>query len=399
MAYAGFVLPYSGATVPGFNGVLSLQTTRPGVPQELFRAQETFGENIKKEPTRILRKIDYIIYMLYIYQFPDWTNFRYDAKRVLDTLGKACYKEGKLAGLLEICGSTDFENAVIAEDIVANFAIDGHALDIESVKAEVSKRSQGATPYIKNFLGAIANSTSTLTQERLLGWHSAMGNAKTHGFRDTPSMIEAGDGLQFTGPGCERLQNEMTNFFEWFEKSDMDGTIKSIIAQFWFLTLRPFENRNGRLARILTTMLLCRGRNSAHLHYALNSQILEKRDEYLRILNKTQCGSGDLTEWIVWFLQQIEGAVEASTARIEAEIGRARFASRHSDISTGERGQVLLKAALDGGIPKEFTAKDVAALFGTSHDTALREIQSLIAKGLLRASAKGGRSQRYSVVD
>lgn len=338
--------------------------------------------------------------MLYIYQFPDWTNFRYDAKSVLDTLGKACYKEGKLAGLLEICGGTDFEENIIAEDIAANFAIDGHRLDTESVKAEVSKRSQGATPYIKNYLGTITNATNALTPERLLGWHSAMGNTKTHGFRDTPSIIATEDGtLQFTGPGCERLQNEMANFFEWFEKSDMDGTIKSIIAQFWLLTLRPFENRNGRLARILTTMLLCRGRNSAHLHYALNSQILEKRNEYLRILNKTQCGSGDLTEWIVWFLQQIEGAVEASTARIEAEIGRARFASRHSDISTGERGQVLLKAALDGVIPKEFTAKDVAALFGTSHDTALREIQSLIAKGLLRASAKGGRSQRYSVVE
>ena len=338
--------------------------------------------------------------MLYIYQFPDWTNFRFDANRVLDTLGKTCHREGKLAGLLEICGSTDFEDSIIAEDIVANFAIDGHALDIESVKAEVSKRSQGTTPYIKNCLGSIANAANPLTSDRLLGWHSAMGNTKTHGFRDTSSMISAQDGaLQFTGPGCERLQNEMANFLDWFENSPMDMTVKAAIAHFWFLTLRPFNDKNGRLARTLSTMLLCRGHNSTHLHYALSSQMLEHRDEYLRILNKTQCGSGDLTEWIVWFLQQIDGAVESSIERIEAETGRARFASKHADISTGERGQTLLKAALNGDIPKNFTAKDVAGLFGTSHDTALREIQSLMEKGLVAASKKGGRSRTYSVVE
>ena len=347
-----------------------------------------------------MRKIDYIISMLFIYQFPDWTNFRYDAKRVLDTLGRACHKEGKLAGLLEICGGKDFEDAIIAEDIVANYAIDGHKLDTETVRAEVSKRSQGATPYIKNYLGAITNAANPLTQERLLGWHSAMGNVKTRAFRDTPSMIATEDGnMQFTGPGCERLQNETANFFDWFENTTMDSTVKAAIAHFWFLTLRPFIDKNGRLARIISTTLLCRGRNCAHLDYALSSQILEKRDEYMRILNKTQCGSGDLTEWIVWFLQQVESAVDASIARIETEIGRARFASRHAETSTDERGQRLLNAVLSGDIPREFTAKDVAALFGTSHDTALREIQSLIAKGLLRAGAKGGRSTRYSVVE
>ena len=338
--------------------------------------------------------------MLYIYQFPDWTNFRFNAKIVLDTLGKACHTEGKLSGLLEICRNSDFENATIAEDIVANFAIDAHKLDMETVKDEVSKRAQGATPYIKNYLGAIANAVNPLTAERLLGWHSAMGNTKTHGFRDTSSIITDKDGKTlFTGPGCERLQNEMANFFNWFENDPMDSTVKAAIAHFWFLTLRPFNDRNGRLARILTTMLLCRGRNSAHLDYALCSQILEQREEYMRILNKAQCGSGDLTEWIVWFLQQIENAASASIARIESEIGRARFASRHAEVSAGERGQKLLMAVLNGDIPKEFTAKDAAAIFGTSHDTALREIQSLITKGLVHANSKGGRSTRYSVVE
>lgn len=338
--------------------------------------------------------------MLYIYQFPDWTNFRFNAKNVLDTLGKACHTEGKLSGLLEICRNSDFENATIAEDIVANFAIDAHKLDMETVKDEVSKRAQGATPYIKNYLGAIANAVNPLTAERLLGWHSAMGNTKTHGFRDTSSIITDKDGKTlFTGPGCERLQNEMANFFNWFENDPMDSTVKAAIAHFWFLTLRPFNDRNGRLARILTTMLLCRGRNSAHLDYALCSQILEQREEYMRILNKAQCGSGDLTEWIVWFLQQIENAASASIARIESEIGRARFASRHAEVSAGERGQKLLMAVLNGDIPKEFTAKDAAAIFGTSHDTALREIQSLITKGLVHANSKGGRSTRYSVVE
>ena len=334
--------------------------------------------------------------MLYIYQFPDWTHFRFDSKKVLDALGKARFAEGKLAGIYDICGSRDFENRLIAEDIAANFAIDSHALDTEAVLAEVLLKAQGNEVHIRNYLGAVANAANPLTLERLESWHQ--GYARTRGMRDTGSTITAGS-IQFTGPGPERLHGEMENFLNWFENTPMDGMIKAAIAHFWFLTLRPFHEGNGRLARAITALQLCRGRKSTHLIYALNTQILKNHDEYLSIINKAQCGNGDITEWILWFLDQIREAVQTSESMLEAGLRRFRFQARHSGTPTGEREQALLEAAIAGTIPREFTAKDVAALFGTSHDTALREIQSLIEKGLVTASKKGGRSRTYSVVE
>ena len=191
----------------------------------------------------------------------------------------------------------------------------------------------------------------------------------------------------------------MENFLRWFEASPMDGTIKAAIAHFWFLTLRPFDTANGRLARAITALQLSRAQKSARMHYALNQQILKNRDEYFRTLNKAQCGNGDLTEWILWFLKQIEAAVQTSESAIEFQTRRFRFLARHSGVQTTEREQVLLNAALTGKLPRDFTAKDVAKLFGTSHDTALREIQSLIEKKLATANKKGGRSQTYSVIE
>ena len=162
--------------------------------------------------------------------------------------------------------------------------------------------------------------------------------------------------------------------------------------------LHPFREGNGRLARTITAMQLCRARNSTHLIYALNTQILKNRDEYLSIINKTQCGNGDITGWILWFLNQVESAVHTSENTLEPGLKRFQFQARHSGTPTGEREQALLNAVLSGSIPRDFTAKDAAALFGTSHDTALREIQSLMEKGLVAASKKGGRSKTYSVV-
>ena len=149
----------------------------------------------------------------------------------------------------------------------------------------------------------------------------------------------------------------------------------------------------------MTALLLCRARNSGQLQYALNKRILEKRDDYFRTLNRAQCSNGDLTDWILWFIEQIGAAICDREGAIENEIKHIRFVNKISGIPLGEREQELLEAASAGTLPREFTAKDAATLFGTSHDTALREIQSLIKKGVVMACPKGGRSQRYCVID
>lgn len=338
--------------------------------------------------------------MLFIHQFPDWTRFRFDPKCVLDALGKARFGEGRLTGMLTFIGAKDIETDLVSQDIVANFAIDGISLDPESIKKEVSLRGQGSLAHVKNYIGAIENYATPLTQERLFSWHGSLAGARTSAWRDGASEItDESEDLHFSGPGPERLPAETENFLRWFETSPMDGTIKAAIAHFWFLTLRPFDTANGRLARAITAMQLSRTQKSARMQYALNGQILSNREDYFRTLNKAQCSNGDLTEWILWFLKQIEAAVQTSETAIEFQTRRFRFLARHSGTHTTEREQALLNAALTGEIPRDFTAKDVAKLFGTSHDTALREIQSLIEKKLATANRKGGRSQTYSIAE
>ena len=338
--------------------------------------------------------------MLFIHQFPDWTRFRFDSARVLDALGKTRFSEGRLAGLLTFASSRNFEADLVASDIVANFAIDGIHLDADSVKNDVALRTKGNLAHIKNYIGAIENYSKPLTQERLFSWHTALAGFKTTAWRDSSSDIAANaDGLLFSGPGPERLQGEMEHFLGWFESVPMDGVIKAAIAHFWFLTVRPFSEANGRLARAVTALQLSRAQNSAHMYYSLNRQILENREEYFRTLNKAQCGNGDLTEWILWFLKQIQNAIQVSEASMDSQKRRLRFQTSHAGIQTSEREQTMLEAIFAGKISEAFTSTDVAAFFGTSHDTALREIQSLVAKGLVKASKKGGRSQTYSVVE
>ena len=338
--------------------------------------------------------------MLFIHQFPDWTSFRFDNARVLNALGKAQFAEGRLAGMLSLIGAKNLQTDLITEDIVANFAIDGITHDKESTKKSVDLRENGGLAHVQNYIAAIENYTDTLTQERLFNWYKGIIGHSVSSWREKANEISLeSEGLHFTGPGPERLPSEMNHFLRWFENTPMDGTIKAAIAHFWFLTLRPFDTANGRLARAITALQLSRAQKSARMHYALNQQILKNRDEYFRTLNKAQCGNGDLTEWILWFLKQIEAAVQTTESAIESQTRRFRFLARHSGVQTTEREQVLLNAALTGELPRDFTAKDVAKLFGTSHDTALREIQSLIEKKLATANKKGGRSQTYSIAE
>ena len=338
--------------------------------------------------------------MLYIHQFPDWTRFRYDSRRVMDALGQTRLAEGRLIGILEMCRLKDFESVQLAEDIVANYAIDGHSLSTNAVKKDVELLNQGKHNFIKNYIGAIQNSGTPLTLERICNWHAAMGQNKVMQFRNEASEISVADEtrtLNFAGPNPERLQNEMEHFLTWFETAEMDGVIKAAIAHFWILTIRPFAEANGRVARTLTAMQLARAEKTVHSHYALNVQINKNRTDYFRILSQTQAGNGDLTEWILWFLKMLRNAIKESEDALAQEIKQTMFRNKHAGETFSSRENQLMEALMKGTLEQPFTAKQAAAIFGTSHDTALREIQNLIEKGALQANKKGGRSQRYSM--
>lgn len=329
--------------------------------------------------------------MLYIHQYPDWTNFRYNYQSVSNALGQTRLLEGKLVGIADLVSSADEETSLLAQDIASSFSLDNYTLDVEQTKLEIAKKN-GAIDPIRNILGALQNANTPLTEDRLFAWHAAIGQNKVRKYRSKESSVGT-----FVGVSPDRIPHEMERFFAWFETETVDGAIKAAIAQFWFLTIRPFDDGNGRIARTLSAMLLARSEESARCQYALNAALLEQREAYCRILSHAQAGNGDLTEWILFFLKALRNAISERIAAISPTLRNTQFRLKFSQTAFTPRERQLLEAALSGELQATFSVKEAAALTGVSHDSALRDIQSLIEKGAFKPEKKGGRSQKYSL--
>lgn len=329
---------------------------------------------------------------LFIHQYPDWTKFRYNAQSVMDALGQTRLIEGALVGVADLVCDSDTETRMLAKDIAANYALDGYTLDIPILESEIKKKNS-ARNDIRNFVGAIQNAKLPLTEERLFAWHAAIGQNKVKSFRTKESVAGT-----FTGVSPERIPLEIGRFIDWFENSTQDGAIKAAIAHFWFLTIRPFEDGNGRIARALAAMLLARSEDTTRCQYTLNEQFLNDRDNYIQTLFKAQAGNGDLTEWILWFLNAMQKSIEDSKKEIAGALKKILFLQKNQQADLSARERKIIEAVWNGELPAVFSVKEVAALTGTSHDSALRDIQDLIQKEIVRPENKGGRSQKYSLI-
>ena len=329
---------------------------------------------------------------LFIHQYPDWTKFRYNAQSVMDALGQTRLIEGALVGVADLVCDSDLEMRMLAKDIAANYALDGYTLEIPILESEIKKKNS-ARNDIRNFVGAIQNAKLPLTEERLFAWHAAIGQNKVKSFRTKESVAGT-----FTGISPERIPLEIGRFIDWFENSTQDGAIKAAIAHFWFLTIRPFEDGNGRIARALAAMLLARSEDTTRCQYALNEQILKDRENYIQTLFKAQAGNGDLTEWILWFLNAMQKSIEDSKKEISSALKKMQFLQKNQQADLSGRERKIIEAVWNGELPAVFSVKEVAAFTGTSHDSALRDIQDLIQKEIVRPENKGGRSQKYSLI-
>ena len=329
---------------------------------------------------------------LFIHQYPDWTKFRYNAQSVMDALGQTRLLEGALVGVADLVCDSDTETRMLAKDIAANYALDGYTLEIPKLESEIQKKNS-ARNDIRNFVGAIQNAKLPLTEERLFAWHAAIGQNKVKSFRTKESFAGT-----FTGVSPERIPLEIGRFIDWFENSTQDGAIKAAIAHFWFLTIRPFEDGNGRIARALAAMLLARSEDTTRCQYALNEQILKDRESYIQTLFKAQAGNGDLTEWILWFLNAMQKSIEDSKKEITGALKKMLFLQKNQQADLSTRERKIIEAVWNGELPAVFSVKEVAAFTGTSHDSALRDIQDLIQKEIVRPENKGGRSQKYSLI-
>ena len=364
----------------------------------------------------------------YIWQASDWPKWRYDLSVLAGPMGEVSRAQGVLIGRLADVGMALRDQASLAaltEDVVKTSAIEGEVLGVESVRSSIARRlgvEIGAlAPFdrrvegvVEMVLDATAHCDAPVTRERLFGWHGALfptGRAglskiKVAGWRDDaggPMQVVSGpigrQRMHFEAPPADRLDAEVGRFLDWINAASNDPPLlKAGLGHLWFVTLHPFDDGNGRIARAIGDLLLARADGSPQRFYSLSAQIQRERKGYYEILERTQKQSMEVTEWLTWFLHTLHDAVDQAQHTLDAVLGKARFWQRWAVIPLNERQVALLNRLVDG-FDGKLTSSKWAAIARCSPDTALRDINDLMARGVLRKSGAGGRSTSYELSD
>ena len=362
----------------------------------------------------------------YIWQQPEWPHWAYDPKRLMPLLAQVHQAQGLLRGRLHGLGMDQQDQAnlrVLTEDVLKTSEIEGASLNPESVRSSIARRlgvdigalapaDRNAEGVVDMVLDATSNYQTPLTVQRLFAWHAGMFPAgqsglskiRTGNWRDDahgPMQVVSGPmhrpKVHFEAPPAQRLDAEVNHFLRWFNSDQQDDPlIKAGLAHLWFVTIHPFDDGNGRIARAVGDMALARADHSAHRFYSLSSQIQLERKAYYDGLERAQRGGLDVTEWLAWFLGCLLRAVERSGETLSSVLDKAAFWKRWASTSMNERQIKLLNRLLDGFEGKLTTSK-WAAIAKCSQDTAHRDIKDLIEKGVLRQAEGGGRSTSYQI--
>jgi Fic family protein len=380
-----------------------------------------------------MRRIDAIfdaqiaanIMSIYIHQRQEWPNFIWDQGKIAPRLAEVRHHQGRLLGRMEGMGfdlQAEANLHTLTLDVLKSSEIEGEILNPDQVRSFIARRLgmdiAGLIPadrhvegIVEMMLDATQNYKATLTDERLFSWHAAMfptgrsgmqkiavGNYRDNS-REDPMQVVSGplgkEKVHFQAPDSEVLTNEMTKLISWFNSAvDIDPVIKAAVAHLWFVTIHPFDDGNGRIARAITDMQLSRADNSAQRFYSMSSQIRIERKEYYDILEKTQKGSLDVTEWINWFLDCLDRALAGTDGTLAVVMTKARFWEKHSTISLNDRQRVMLNKLLDG-FDGKLTSSKWAKITKTSQDSAVRDINDLLQRGILSKEPGGGRSTSY----
>jgi len=352
----------------------------------------------------------------YLWQADDWPKWRYDLAALAGPLAEVSRAQGLLMGRLVDVG-------MALRDVVKTSEIEGERLNVESVRSSIARRlgvdigalapvDRHVEGVVEMVLDATANCTAPVTRERLFGWHAALfptghsglSKIKVGGWRDDasgPMQVVSGpigrQRVHFEAPPADRLEAETSRFLEWVNaESGEPPLIKAGLAHLWFVTLHPFDDGNGRIARAIGDLLLARVDCSPQRFYSLSAQIQRERNAYYDILERTQKGTLDVTAWLAWFLDALHRSVDQAQHTLDAVLAKARFWQRFAGMPMNERQVKLLNRLLDGFEGKLTTSK-WAGLAKCSPDTALRDINELLAHGALRKSAAGGRSTSYEL--
>jgi Fic family protein len=364
---------------------------------------------------------------IYIYQHSDWPNFKWNSKDIIIPLAQVRHLQGKLVGKMEALGFKLRNEAVLETltmEIIKSSEIEGHILARDQVRSSIARRLgmdiSGLVPSDRNVDGivemmidATRDFNKPMTNDRLFGWHSALFPSGRSGmykiiisnWRDDstgPMQVVSGamgkGKVHYQAPPASEIRNEMKMYLKWFNKEpEEDLIIKSALAHLWFLIIHPFEDGNGRIARALSEMMLTRSDGISQRFYSMSAQIRSERKDYYNILEKTQKGSLDITEWLVWYLKCLENALSSSEVILSKVLYKHKFWTKFAAEVLNNRQILVINKLLDDFTGLLTTSK-WAKIAKCSQDTALRDIQDLLNKNILQKNPSGGRSTNYKLI-
>jgi Fic family protein len=332
--------------------------------------------------------------------------------------------QGKIIGKMNALGFSVKEEATLSAltlDVVKSSEIEGELLNYEQVRSSIARRlginTAGLVPsnrhiegVVEMMLDATQRYTLPLTEKRLFGWHAALFPTGYSGpykievgqYRTGEMQVVSGamgkEKVHYEALKPEMVKSEMDKFLDWFNNDNtLDSVLKAAIAHFWFIIIHPFDDGNGRVGRAITDMLLARAEGSGERFYSMSSQILTERKRYYEVLQSVQYSSGDITEWLDWFLHCLKNAMFATEHLTQSILRKAEFWKQHERIPINERQRLILNRLFDGFEGKLQTSK-WAKIAKTSTDTALRDIKDLVEKGILQQTNEGGRNANYELV-
>jgi Fic family protein len=362
----------------------------------------------------------------FIHQQNNWPNFTWESDEFVNLLSEARNLQGRLMGKMESLGF-DLRNEALLDtltlDVLKSTEIEGEILNPDQVRSSIARRlgmeiagsvesDRNVDGMVEMMIDATKNCFKPLTAERLFDWHAALFPTGRTGMykitvadwrRDTTGPMQVVSGamgnerVHFQAPDSSLIENEMNLFLDWFNKSEeTDLVIKAAVTHLWFVTIHPFDDGNGRITRALTDMLLAQSDNSTQRFYSMSAQIRLERKQYHEILEKTQKGNLEITEWIRWFLNCLINALKSTDSILNRVLFKADFWNRHSKTLINERQKKLLNKILDG-FDGKLTSSKWAKIAKCSKDTAIRDINDLIEKNILQKEAAGGRSTNYDL--
>lgn len=362
---------------------------------------------------------------IYIWQQEDWPRFGWDDARLSYQLGRVRSLQGKLVGKMSALGF-DLKNSAMLDaltaDVTKSSEIEGEILDAGQVRSSVARHlgieTEGlpqADRYVDEVVQVMIDATQNyrqpLTAERLFDWHAALfptGRSGAHRITvadwrqgSEPMQVVSGamgkERIHYQAPASEDVPRQMNAFLTWAnDHQKIDAVLKAAIAHLWFVTIHPFDDGNGRISRTITDLFLGRADEMPHRFYSMSSEIRKQRKAYYAILEKTQKGGLDITDWMEWFLHCLEAALLDTEKSIGRILQKAAFWDKHRSVSMNERQTKMVNLLWDG-FDGKLTSSKWAKIAKCSADTALRDIQDLIAKHVLRKTDEGGRSTNYEL--